>query len=297
MIRLVKDPLVHFLLLGGLLFLLFAWRGEPDATDLYEIVITDEDVQSIWQALTILHGHVPTREEMWATLEPNIKEEILYREALALGLDQDDSQVRARLAEKMLFLTQDIAEPIEPTDAELAANFEADPDRFRRLATISFEQLFFSPSRRGAQLEADAEAALLTLRETGADSVVSDDLLLEDRYERVEFAAISRAFGDDFASTVTALQPENIWLGPIRSDYGLHLVRVTELNASYQPGLDEVRAEIKTALMAQRRTEANEAEYRELRDRYEIVVNLPEFSELAESAESAGVAESEVPAE
>jgi hypothetical protein len=294
MLRLLKDPLVHFLLLGGLLFLLFAWRGEPDATDPYEIVIADEDVQRMQQALAILHGRVPTREEMWAILEPSVKEEILYREALALGLDQNDSQVRARLAEKMLFLTQDIAEPIEPTGAELAAYFEADPERFRRLATISFEHIFFSPSRRGAQLEADAEAALLMVREGGADSVVSDDLLLEERYERTEFAAIRRAFGDNFASTVTALQPENTWLGPIRSDYGLHLVRVTELNASYQPDLDEVGAEIKTALMAQRRLEANEAEYRVLRDRYEIVVNLPEFPEAAESAESA---QSEVPAE
>ncbi len=291
MLRLLKDPLVHFLLLGGLLFLLFAWRGEPDATDPYEIVIADDDVQRMRQALAILHGRVPTREEMWAILEPSIKEEILYREALALGLDQNDSQVRARLAEKMLFLTQDIAEPIEPTGAELAAYFEADPERFRRLATISFEHIFFSPSRRGAQLEADAEAALLMVREGGADSVVSDDLLLEERYERTEFAAIRRAFGDNFASTVTALQPENTWLGPIRSDYGLHLVRVTELSASYQPDLDEVGAEVKTALMAQRRLEANEAEYHELRDRYEIVVNFPEFPEAAESAES------EVPAE
>jgi len=294
MLRLLKDPLVHFLLLGGLLFLLFAWRGEPDATDPYEIVIADDDVQRMRQALAILHGRVPTREEMWAILEPSIKEEVLYREALALGLDQNDSQVRARLAEKMLFLTQDIVEPIEPTGAELAAYFETDPERFRRLATISFEHIFFSPSRRGAQLEADAEAALLIVREGGADSVVSDDLLLEDRYERTEFAAIRRAFGDNFASTVTALQPENTWLGPIRSDYGLHLVRVTELNASYQPDLDEAGAEVKTALMAQRRLEANEAEYRELRGRYEIVVNLPEFPEAAESVESA---QSEVPAE
>lgn len=294
MLRLLKDPLVHFLLLGGLLFLLFAWRGEPDVTDPYEIVIADEDVQRMRQALAILHGRVPTREEMWAILEPSIKEEILYREALALGLDQNDSQVRARLTEKMLFLTQDIAEPIEPTGAELAAYFEADPERFRRLATISFEHIFFSPSRRGAQLEADAEAALLMVHEDGADSVVGDDLLLEDRYERAEFAAIRRAFGDNFASTVTALQPENTWLGPIRSDYGLHLVRVTELNEPYQPGLDEVMAEVKTALMVQRRAEANEAEYRELRDRYEIVLNLPEFPDAAETAESA---QPEVPAE
>ena len=297
MLRLIKDPLVHFLLLGGLLFLLFGWRGEPDATDPYEIVITDEDVQRMRQALAILHGRVPTREEMWAVLEPSIKEEILYREALALGLDQNDSLVRARLTEKMLFLTQDIAEPIEPTGAELAAYFEADPERFRRLATISLEHIFFSPSRRGAQLQADAEAALLIVREGGADSVVSDDLLLEDRYERTEFAAVRRAFGEGFASAVADLPPDTIWRGPVRSDYGLHLVRVIELNESYQPGLDEIMAEVKTALMVQRRVDANEAEYRELRDRYEIVVNLPEFPEVAESSESAESAQPEVPAE
>ena len=294
MLRLFKDPLVHFLLLGGLLFLLFAWRGEPGATDPYEIVIADEDVQSLWQALAILNGRAPTREEMRALLEPNIREEILYREALALGLDQNDSQVRARLTEKMLFLTQDITEPTEPTAAELVAYFEADPARFLRRATISFEHVFFSSSRRGAQLQADAEAALKQLREEGVDSVDSDNLLLEARYERTEFAAISRAFGEEFASAVFALQPEDIWLGPIRSDYGLHLVRVTEANASYQPDLDEVQAEVKTALMAQRRVEANEAEYLALRDRYEIVVNLPE---IPEEAESEGSVEPEVPAE
>jgi peptidyl-prolyl cis-trans isomerase C len=294
MLRLLKDPLLHFLLLGGLLFLLFAWRGDPGATDPYEIVITDDEVQSMGRALAILRGHAPTREEMWAMLEPSIKEEILYREALALGLDQNDSQVRARLTEKMLFLTQDIAEPIEPTGVELMAYFEADPEQFRRLATISFEHIFFSPSRRGAQLQADAEAALQQLREGDGESVASDDLLLEDHYDRVEFAAISRAFGEDFASSITALQPDDIWQGPMRSDYGLHLVRVTEVNESYQPDLDEIRSEVRTAVIAERRLEANEAGYRELRDRYEIVVNFPESPDVAESDESV---EPEVPAE
>ena len=99
------------------MFALFSWRGEPDEADPFRIVISDEEVQSMWQAMAILHGHVPTRDEMWSMLEPNIKDEILFREALALGLDEGDSQVRARLTEKMLFLTQDIAEPVKPTFA------------------------------------------------------------------------------------------------------------------------------------------------------------------------------------
>lgn len=278
MLKLVKDPLVHFLLFGGLIFLLFAWRGKSDDSDPLRIVISDEEVQSMWQAVAILHGHPPTREEMWEMLEPNIKEEILYREALALGLDEDDPQVRARLAAKMLFLTEDIAEPTTPTESELLAFLQAAPERFHRQATINFEQVFFSPSRRGGQFVADAEAALLRLRDGDTESVVSDDLLLEDRYERTEFGTIGRAFGDEFAAVVFAMQPDNIWQGPLRSDYGLHLVRVSELTNAYEPNLAEVRDEVTLTFMAQRRAEANEAEYRKLRDRYDIVVNLPEFA-------------------
>ena len=235
MLKLLKDPLIHFLLLGGLIFLLYVWRGESDDTDPYRIVIGDEEVQSMWQAVAILHGHPPTREEMWAMLEPNIKEEILYREALALGLDEDDPQVRARLAEKMLFLTQDIAEPTAPTDTELTAFFQADRERFRQPATVSFEHVYFSPSRRGSRLQADAEAALLELREGGTETVVGDELLLANRYERAEFGAIRRAFGDQFGDALFALQPGDLWQGPMRSDYGLHLVRVSELTEAYLP--------------------------------------------------------------
>ncbi len=285
MLRLLKDPLVHFLLLGGLIFLVFVWRGKSEDTDPYRIVIGDDEVQSLWRAVAFLHGHPPTREEMWDMLEPYVKEEILYREALALGLDENDSQVRARLAEKMLFLTQDIVEPAAPTDAELTAFFQANPERFLRPATISFEQVYFSPSRRGSRLEADAGAALLQLREGGADASVGDDLLLDSRYERAEFGAIARTFGDQFADAMFVLQPVDLWQGPVRSDYGLHVVRVSGLTEAYPPGLDEVRAEVTTAVIAQRRSEANEAEYRKLRDRYEIVVTLPEFAEPAAAAE------------
>ena len=285
MLKLLKDPLVHFLLLGGLIFLLFAWRGESDDTGHYQIVISDEDVQSMWQTLTILHGQAPTREELWNMLEPNIKEEVLYREALALGLERDDRQVRARLAEKMLFLTQDLAEPTAPTETELMAFLQAYPERFRQQATISFEQIFFSPSGRGAPTEAGAEAALRQLREDNTKLVPIDDLLLEDRYERAEFGAIGRAFGTEFAAAMFGLQSNNIWQGPLRSTFGLHFVRVSELTEAIEPDLDEIRAEITTTLTAQRRVEANEAGYRKLRDRYDIVINLPEFAQPVEPAE------------
>jgi hypothetical protein len=289
MLRLLKDPLIHFLLLGGLLFILYDWRGEPEGPDPHQIEISDEEVQGIWQALAILHGHVPTRDEMWSVLEPNIKEEILYREAIALGLDRDDSQVRLRLTEKMLFLTQDVAEPIAPTDAELVTFFAVDPGRFRQPATWTFEQIFFSPSQHGAQVEAVAAAALAELRTGETASVVGDGLLFDNRYERLELAEIERLFGETFATTVVVMLPDDEWQGPVRSDFGIHLVRVTELIESVQPDLEDIRPEVLSTLVAQRRLEANEAEYRKLRDRYEILVDLPEFPE--ETEEPAGSVE------
>ena len=160
MSKFLKDPLIHFLLLGGLLFLLYAWRGEPEGEDSFRIVVTEAEVDAARQALALLHGQSPTEEQVLATFEPRIKDEILYREALALGLGEDDALVRARLTEKMLFLTQDVVEPATPTEGEVGAFFEEDPSRFFVPATVSFEQRFFSPSSRTEDLEAPVAAVL-----------------------------------------------------------------------------------------------------------------------------------------
>ncbi|HEY5622478.1 MAG TPA: peptidylprolyl isomerase [Gammaproteobacteria bacterium] len=281
--RLLKDPLIHFLLLGGLLFVLYAWRGEPEADDPFRIVVTSEEVESVRQALALLHGQDPTDEQVRATIEPRIKDEILYREAIALGLDEDDSLVRARLTEKMLFLTQDVAEPVAPTDAEVEAFFADDPARFFVPAAISFEQRFFSPSFGGGA-ELAARAAIRALR-AGSEAVVTDDVLFDDRYDGITQEAIANAFGDAFASALAELAPGSGWQGPLRSDFGFHAVRVIDRADAYQPGLDEIRAEVTTALVAQRRLEANEAEYRKLRARYDVVYGAPASAGTTNTAE------------
>lgn len=288
MLRLLKDPLIHFLLLGGLIFALYAWRGEPEGSNPYQIVISGEEAQSIVQALSILHGRAPTRDEVLGTLEPTIREEILYREAIALGLDQDDSQVRMRLAEKMLFLTQDTVEPVPPTDTELEAFFAAAPERFRAPRKWTFEQIFFSPSQHDLALEAVAADALAELRAGTPLSVEADELLFEASYELLELAEIERLFGGDFAASLEALAPGSEWQGPIRSDFGMHLLRLLSRVESMQPELDDIRAEVLSALVAQRRSEANRRAYQELRDRYEVVTNLPELSDDAVEATEAG---------
>lgn len=284
MLRLLKDPLIHFLLLGAMLFVLYSWRAAPEGDNPYQIVISDEEVQSMRQALVILHGRVPSRDEMLETLEPSIREEILYREAIALGLDRDDSQVRLRLTEKMLFLTQDIAEPVPPTATELETFFVDNSERFRVPAMWTFEQVFFSPSEHGTELVAVAAATLAELRAGAVPSVASDALLFDDRYDRLEPAEIQRLFGANFAESVQELALNNVWQGPLRSDFGMHLVRVSELVESTQPEFDDIRADVLSALVALRRFEANDAEYRKLRNRYEVVFNLPELPVEAAAA-------------
>ena len=279
MIRLVRDPLIHFLLLGGLLFLLYSWRGEEEGIDPFQIVISEEEVASLRQALTVLHGQEPTEEELWATLEPRIKEEILYREALALGLDQGDSLVRARLTEKMLFLTQDVAEPATPTTEELEAFFAADPERFAVPASVSFEQRFFSPSPQRPDLESEVADAVVALQAGTGEEIADDELLFDGFYESASYAGLADGFGAGFAELLAALPADGIWQGPFRSDFGLHAVRVIEQQAGYQPTFDQIAAEVSSALIAERRLEANEAEYQQLRERYDIVVDVPETTE------------------
>ncbi len=282
MFRLARDPLVHFLLLGGLLFLLYAWRGEQEEVDPFQIVISDEEVQSMRQALSVLHGRAPTEEELRATIEPRIKDEILYREALALGLDQDDSLVRARLTEKMLFLTQDVAEPATPTTGELEEYFDADPERFLVPASVSFEQRFFSPSAQRSDLESAVADAVAALQAGTGDDIASDEFLFDDTYEQASYASLAAGFGAGFADTLETLPADAVWQGPIRSDFGLHAVRVIEQAAAYQPTLEQIRAEVSSALVAERRLDANEAEYQKLRQRYEILVDIPDAAESAE---------------
>ncbi|MGI9258196.1 MAG: peptidyl-prolyl cis-trans isomerase [Gammaproteobacteria bacterium] len=279
MIRLVRDPLIHFLLLGGLLFLLYAWRGEEEGVDPFQIVISEEEVGNMRQALTLLHGREPEEDELLATIEPRIKEEILYREALALGLDQGDSLVRARLTEKMLFLTQDVAEPATPTTEELEAFFAADPERFFVPASVSFEQRFFSPSPQRPDLDSEVADAVTALRAGMGDDIADDELLFDASYERASYASLADGFGAGFAEILQTLAADAVWQGPVRSDFGLHAVRIIEQAAAYQPTFDQIAAEVSSVLVAERRLEANEAEYQQLRERYDIVIDIPDPAE------------------
>jgi hypothetical protein len=274
MVKLIKDPLVHFLLIGAALFALSAWRGQSVSAGRERIVVTGEQVAQARSAAALLQGREPTADELAELVEPIVRDEVLYRQALALGLDENDDEVRRRLIEKMGYLTQDLADP-EPSSAdELRAFYSASPERFTIPPLVSFDQVFFSPGSRGAALEADAAAGLSALRAGRRPSEVGDRTPLRESYDNAPREQVAVLFGDALAEALFTAPPGD-WTGPFRSDFGLHAVRLRSRSEARLPPYDEIAARVAEEFGAERRREANERAYREMRAQYEVVIEAP----------------------
>jgi hypothetical protein len=274
MVRFLKDPLVHFLVIGACLFAISAWRGESVRAGRERIVVTAEQVTQARDAAALLQGRPPTAAELAELIEPAVRDEVLYREALALGLDDNDDEVRRRLIEKMSYLTQDLADPAPTSEADLRTFYEAFPDRFAVPELVSFDQVFFSPSTRGPALASDAEAGLAALRAGRPAIEVGDRTPLRDAYDGAPHQQVSVLFGAALADALFTLPPGD-WSGPFESDFGLHLVRLRSRSERRLPSFDEIRDAVAAEFAAERRREANEAAYRRMRDQYDIVFEAP----------------------
>jgi hypothetical protein len=274
MVKLLKDPLLHFLLIGAGLFAFSAWRGESVETGRERIVITGAQVSQLRDAAALVQGRAPTRDELAELIEPTIRDELLYREALALGLDENDDEVRRRLVEKMQYLTQDLADPEPRSEQQLHAFYDQFPDRFRIPELVSFEQVFFSPSGRGDALRADTQTGLTALR-SGAEPVeVGDRTPLRDRYDDAPREQVEVLFGAALADAAFTMPPGE-WQGPFESDFGLHLVRLVARSESRLPPFEEIRERVAETFADVRRQEVNAEEYRKLRERYDVVIDWP----------------------
>jgi len=273
MLRLLRDPLVHFLLIGAALFAVSAWRGEMIRAGRERITITAEQVSKACDTAALTQGRELSPAELNDLVESMVREEVLYREALALGLDKNDDEVRRRVVEKMNYLTQDLADPASSPD-ELQAFYTASPQLFTIPPLVSFDQVFFSPNERGDKLEADAAAGLAALRAGKPRDQVGDHTPLRAAYDDAPRDQIRVLFGDPMAEALFTVPPGD-WAGPYRSDFGLHLVRLRSRTEARLPPYDEIAARVAEELGAKRRREANEAAYRRLRANYNVIVETP----------------------
>jgi len=269
--KLIKDPLVHFLAIGVALFAVSAWRGQSVSAGREQIVVTAEQVTQARAAAAVLQGREPTREELQKLVEPTVRDEIMYREALALGLDENDDEVRRRLIEKMSYLTQDLADPEPSSDQALREFYAANPDTFTTPALVSFDQVFFSPGTRGDKLDADAAEGLAALRAGRTPAEVGDRTPLRESYDEAPREQVAVLFGDELAAALFGAAPGE-WTGPFRSDFGLHVVRLRNRSDARLPPYDEIAARVAEEYGAQRRREANERAYLRLRAQYDVVI-------------------------
>jgi len=288
--RWLREPLLHFVLAGLVLFLVHQMlnptAANRDASS--RITLTEDDLRQITIAWQAQGRPLPTAEEMKRLVEVKIREEILYREALALGLDKNDTIVKRRLAQKLEFLAEDVAALRDPTVNELRAWFEKNAARFALSPRASFRHLYFSPDRRGGRARDEAARALLKLAGKSGDwpgaRVLADPFMFQDHYDDRSFEQLANLFGQQFARAVLDLTPGS-WQGPIESGYGWHLVWVDSITPGRVPAFEEVEPDVKAEWVAEQRADAKRKAFEGMRARYEVV--LP--AALPKDAAAAGI--------
>jgi hypothetical protein len=278
MMKVLKEPLVHFLLAGAALFGAYAWiirtPENPTAHKTAKIEITAGDVRWLAENWTTQWQRPPTREELRGLITDYLNEQLLAREARALGLEDNDVIIRRRLAQKLTFIIDDTTRRAEPTEQELQQYYETNARRFRSGARISFVHIYFNPQRRADARSDAADAVKLLLAEGATTSTgdLGDRLLIGSELRDETEQSVSNTFGSDFARTVFALGIGG-WSGPVQSGYGLHLVRVSTMKAARVPPLSEIRERVVAEWKREQQTRAKDRYLAELRKKYNVVAD------------------------
>jgi peptidyl-prolyl cis-trans isomerase C len=278
--RLLREPLLHFLLLGGLLLAVNAYlqRGRGGVESSKQIYLTLDDLSAMDIYFQSQWRRQPTPDEFRALVESKVREEVLYREALAMGLDKDDTIVKRRMSQKMQFLAEDVAAAHEPTTAELKAWFEKNGEKFTLPGRVTFRHLYFSVDRRGPHARDDAVAGLGKLagqpEDTKGAAALADAFMFQDYYADRTAEALAKEFGPGFAQAVFRLKTGS-WQGPVESGYGWHLVFVDSNIPGRRPAFEEVESEVKTAWLGVQKAEAWQKAYEAMRAKYRVLLPAP----------------------
>jgi PPIC-type PPIASE domain len=270
----LREPLVHFLALGAIVFLLFNLNARRDAPQDSRIVVNPGKVEQLVIGFSRTWHRPPSQQELDGLVEDSIREEVLYREALAMGLDKDDTIVRRRMRQKLEFLTDEVSAVAPPSDQELQGWLDRHPDKFRVEPTIAFSQIYFNSSRRGEGAAAAASKALVLLSGAGKETAaleLGDATMLPHELPLSRPDEVASVFGDGFAQGLAGVELGR-WSGPVQSAYGWHLVYVGERVQGRHRPLAEVREVVQREWLAARRKEVIDATYKKLRDKYVIVV-------------------------
>lgn len=281
MSKLLREPLVHFIILGALLFAGHAiWQHHVTKAD-YTITVTTDEMER--QALIFAgeNRRQPTDDDLKALLFSHVEEQALMREAQRLGLGEDDTIIRRRLAQKMRFIIEDVDAPELPSDAVLKAWFDTNIDDFVSPETRSFSHIYFSPETHGETIEKTALGALgkILLRNPPTDwKTLGDPFMLKRQFRDLRAIEATRLFGPEFAKgifTAPFTASGNNWQGPIESAFGLHLIRIDNVSPRSTPVFNDVRGEVEAAWQEQAQRIANQNNLKEVIKKYKVDVQDP----------------------
>jgi hypothetical protein len=284
--KLYKEPLLHFLIIGVFIFVVFSTinKDEIDVSG-NKIVVSAAEIERLGENWTRKWNRPPTEPELKGLVDAYIKEEVYYREALALGLDQDDTVLRRRLMQKMEFLSNDLAELNQPDETALNTYFLDNQDKYELPPRISFTHIYFSWDKRGAKVVEDAKSVLSGLNALRAPEKGDSFMMQYDFVQETPFE-VERLFGKGFAKRLFTLET-NTWKGPIESGYGLHLVRISEKIDAQMPELASVIDKVRTDFMFEQKQKVNREVYERFKERYEIVIeDMPKQSGIAKAGGS-----------
>jgi hypothetical protein len=267
---LLREPLVHFLVLGALVFVAMSGRA-PDLGE--RRIIVDEPVVA-----GLVNHHVrafrrpPTAEELDGLIRDHVRGEVYYREALRLGLDADDEVVKKRLRNKMLAIAGAEAEAAQASDAELQALLDADPARYAAPPRYRLEQIYLGPD--APALRAAAAAEIGRIPKGARPGITTQPLPLPARFDDASQTDLAEQLGDDFATALARL-PVGTWMGPVVSGFGLHLVRIDQRVQPPPPRLADVRQRLENDWRSDAVRNAQDAHLQQLLDSYAVEIKRP----------------------
>jgi len=269
----LKEPLLHFLLIGASLFFVFglAQDGMPGRTD-DQVIVSAGRIEQLNNIFTKTWQRPPSPAELKGMIDDFVLEEIYYRQAVEMGIDRDDTVIRRRLRQKFEFLTDDMAAASVPTDEQLAAYLAANADAFAKDTTYTFEQVYINPERAGVDLQRQVAKELAALK--AGNEVVGTGGMLPSYFDNTPARAVDNVFGRGFAESLDAL-PLNDWQGPVESGLGLHLVKIAERVEGYLPDLADIRPIVEREWVNENRLETRRLINDQLLSNYDVVIEWP----------------------
>ena len=267
---LLKEPLLHFLLLGLLLFLLYG-KVAPTSAEGNRITVSRGVITGLATQFQATWSRPPTAVELDGLVDGYVRDEILFREGVALGLVKDDPIIKRRVRQKLEVLIEEEGRAGGASDEELTAYLNRNAAKFRVPPVLSFEQVLFDHASSGDKLESVVKASIAALNDGAAPESQGKPSMLPTRVDQLPLDLVVRDFGDEFGKALETA-PVGQWTGPVSSGFGVHVVRITERKPGYVPTLDEARIAVTREWETEQREAALASSYERLREDYDVVI-------------------------